>query len=456
MAVSKKQLYSLIIIAIMVGSIAGFVSLSGNGSSNPNSNAPPLDPNTAPPTTIRYTASNIEATVTMVFPTVVLIAKTNAFDVATVNAELLGTEGVSSVTNSQFIEAQQSGENFRADVRLSSSDGIEGAMQKMELLDSLSQVSLYPQALVTVPQETHFVNTEADLTKDYNITNQSIQAIVDSGTRQGDKLTVTVSATFQGDLIVGYPQALIENNLASAPTFYSTEGSFKISALGNDFRVVSSANLSEKQKLDSIRAAIEGIDGVSDSTLQVSAASGTMAIFFKDANSFSAQDLNTFFTDYAGISSFNLQLAQGYASIALPQDVNADSFAGFKAKLEKDLNGLRFNVSGFQEPNALLNGTITASGPNAISSQISALEKDFNATINLLQGATFDADSIFVADANASFALKDGNFTAFVKPVHSQGDDVNLSIVMFASERTGITDLQAQEAPTGQADARPQ
>ncbi len=446
MAVSKKQLYSLIIIVIMVGSIAGFVSLSGNGSSNPNSNAPPLDPNTAPPTTIRYTAPNIEATVTMVFPTVVLIAKTNAFDVTTVNAELLGIEGVSSVTNSQFIGAQQSGENFRADVRLSSSDGIEGAMQKMELLESLSQVSLYPQALVTVPQETHFVNTEADLTKDYNITDQSIQAIVDSGTRQGDKLTVTVSATFQGDLIVGYPQALIENNLASAPTFYSTEGSFKISSLGNDFRVVSSANLSEKQKLDSIRAALEGIDGVSDSTLQVSAASGTMAIFFKDANSFSAQDLNTFFTYYAGIPSFNLQLAQGYASIALPQDVNADSFAGFKAKLEKDLNGLRFNVSGFQGPNALLNGTIKAQDPQSLASKIPALEKDFNATINLLQGATFDADSIFVADANASFALKDGNFTAFVKPAHSRGDDVNLSIVMFASERTGITDLQAQEA----------
>ena len=443
MGLGRKQFWSIFLALIMVGSVLGYFSLSGQDNSPtvpPEGTVPSLPPEQA--TTVSYDASGIQSKVLTVFPVAVLVGTTSEFETASVVSQVSALEGVVSVANAQFVEPQPGqAENFRADIRFSDTSKIPGAVQAITELSSFSSVQIFPQALITVPQKVEFKNAGLDLVQEYSFADPQTQAYILPGTMEGDELMISISAQFQGQQLAGMI-AFEEQNLTSSPQLYSLQDSFTVSSLENDFFLRGTVPLSENGKLESVKAFF-GANPDYNASIQIAPASNALTIIFAEPSRVFPADLNVFLSSFEGVDSFQIEQDAGSATVNFAPDEN---FVQFRDSLRQELDSLLFTVKEIQEPNASLQGTVSSEGKEALLETVAKVSKDNSVELEVLQLATIDANSVFVPDANASFTLAQGFFGAFVKPGHSVGDSVELSILMFASQRGGISDIQAQEA----------
>ena len=92
-----------------------------------------------------------------------------------------------------------------------------------------------------------------------------------------------------------------------------------------------------------------------------------------------------------------------------------------------------------------------SAGKQAFIKAVSEESEKIEGGIEILQKAYIDANSVFVSDANADFAIADGNFSAYINSEHKEGDAVTLSMLIYGTERFGVVEIQAQEAQAGSA-----
>ncbi|MCR4368686.1 MAG: hypothetical protein NUV67_02145, partial [archaeon] len=292
MGFSKQQVWSLFIVIIMVGSILGIVGLSGQD--NSNQSPPPTNQNPTPPTTVDYLAQNVEAKVIELFPTAILVASTSSFETPPVDSALLGLEGISTLANGQFITpAEGRTENYRAEIRLSSTKNISGVIAQANDLNLLSNVQIFPQALVAVPEKITFTNPELGLTKEYSFPRRQAPAVVDSGTFADDEVLVSIYSTFQGNTLVNV-QAIENQNLTSQPAQYPVTSTFVISSLSNDFSIFLEESIEKQAALGQIKSSLEGDF---NAALSMQEPQKMFVVYFEDANSFFGGDLKTFFEE---------------------------------------------------------------------------------------------------------------------------------------------------------------
>ena len=437
MHLTKNQLWSLVIAFIMVTSTVGFL-ISANNTPATQTPVNP-DPQNQQTTQVNYQASNIQAKVIQLFPTAVLVGTTDQNNVAIVKQELELIDGILSAENSQIVPVQAGRtENFRAELRLSSIDKIGEIISKLNTLENLSGAQMFVQALVSLPPNVTFTNPSLDLDQNYTFPNPQTQAYITTNSVIGDELIVSLSAVFQGQAIVEMI-AFEESNLTNNPQFYFFDGAFTLSKLEEEFFVRSSLSITQSQKLDSAKTSLE--TQFSNSSLLVAPTSNDLRVNFTDSNSFFAQDLETFLNGFEGISSYNNQLSSGFTMITT--DANVD-YAEFKSSLETQLNSLDFKVSSIEDPMVSFQGTIIGNKTDFLNA-INSIESANGITIEVLQKAVVETDSVFVSDQNLTFALPQGSFSAFVSIDRKAGDEVSLTSIMNASERSGVTDIQAQE-----------
>ncbi|MFH1390843.1 MAG: hypothetical protein ABIH20_00855 [Candidatus Diapherotrites archaeon] len=438
MKLTKQQLGAIFMAVIMFGSILGILGLQNDNNTNNGSagNVPDVPINQTP-TAVAYEVPEIQVTVIELFPTAVLLAKSSDFELNETTSKILAIEEVISVDNAQFFDDASRNENFRANIKLVSAESIQTAFESIKEIESLSSVQIFPQALVSLPESVEFRNEGLDLTLEHTFTEPQAQAYITIDTLKGDELTVSLNASFEGQVLVNL-NAFEVYNASTAPQIYFTEDSFSIISMENEFFVRASTEYSKIQVLENAKTIIEENNISETSTIQVSPLSTSMNIYFSDANSFFEQDLVTFLNDFEGVVSNEIAPDKSFAIITFDSEVEFDSF---KNSLEEELNSLGFEVESIEEPQVSLQGTIQADSKEAL---LESLEKT-TVEIEPLQKAIIEADSIFIPDANTSFPLPSGSFEAFVKLERSIGEQVDLSLVVFASERTGITDVQAQE-----------
>jgi len=439
MGFSRKQAWALFMAVLMVGSILGIVGLSGQNDQDNLSNVPPELPS-ASPTAVTYEAS-VPATVVELFPIAVLVAKSSDFELTTANEKLLAIPEVVTLTNSQFLDNQPTSENYRAEIRFTSPEDIEIALEAINQIDAFSGVSMFPQALVSIPSIVEFQNTGLDIALEHSFDDPKSQAYVTVGTQKHDELLVSLNATFQGQELVNL-LGFEEQNLTSSPQIYFLEESFPISSFENEFLVRTTSSLPERENLESVKTFLEENNNVDSSTIQVSQVSNSLNVSFSDPSSFFEQDLNTALSSFEGVENFSIAPDSSAVIIYINQDVE---YPSFKSSLEEELNSLGFDVASITDPVITLQGNISSESKEKFLESISSASEQYSIELDYSQKAIIQTDSLFIPDANTSFPLNDGSFPAFVKPDREVGNEVNLSMIVFASTRDGITDVQAQE-----------
>ena len=435
MGLTKQQLGAIFMAVIMFGSILGIFGLQGNSNNNAPEGYVPDVPVNQTPTAVPYEVPTVDATVLELFPTIIIIAKSGDFELNETTSKILSIEEVISINNAQFFDSASSNENFRADIRLNSPESIQTAFDSISAIESLTNIQIFPQALVSLPESVEFRNEGLDLTQEHTFVEPQTQAYVTMNTLKGDELTVSLNASFEGSVLVSL-NAFELSNSSSASQIYFTDDSFSIASLENEFLVRGSVDYSQRELLENAKTIIEENNGAS--TIQVSPLNTSMSVYFSDSNSFFAEDLNFLLSSFEGVVSNNIAPDNSLVIVVFDPETDFDFL---KTSLEEELNSFGFDVERIEEPVVSLQGTIQAESKEALLESI----EQTNIIIEPLQKATIEADSIFIPDANTSFPLSAGSFEAFVNLERSQGDQVNLSLVIFASERNGITDIQAQE-----------
>ena len=441
MKLTGGQLFSIFIVVIMVGSIVSVFTFGDNQSQTPPSTVPPASDAT---TAVTYGAYGVAAEVVQVFPTAILIGTTDAENTNTVDNEIRKVTGITLVSNSQFLDSSiGTSSNFRTELRFSSIDKIQKAVDAIKNIPILSNVQILRQALVSVPPNIELNNSDIDLTQNYSFPKSQLQSFILEGTEVGDDLKITIQAQFKGQNIAGV-LAFEEEEQISA---YRTVGIYKISSLEDEFFVRSSANLSDSQKLESAKGEILAASGDLNSDLKVVQASAATVIKFANPDNIFENDLNTFFSGFIGVKSFAFHLDQNY--MVLEFDGSGD-YPEFRDSLRRELDALGFGVDSIAEPMVSMQGNVSPKiGKEEFLKAVAAAEKKESIKIEALQKAAFDANSIMLPDINASFAVNEGHFNAFVKPTHAVGDDVHLTILVFGTQRLGAVQIEAQEADPG-------
>jgi len=427
---------------IMVGSIIGFVGLSGLSDASGNATPPEgVVPDNVPSQTTSVTmqAHSVQVTVEQIFPTAILVGETTAFNVSEINASLLKIDGVVSADTSFN---SNTGNSIITNLRLSDSSNGKAVLVAAQGIESLSNVQLFPRALIVLPEKTEFSNQDLGVTQDYRFPDHKAEAIVLLETMAGDLLNVSIEANFQNETIIGKPFIVEQNNLTASPAYYSVDDTFTISSVDNQFYLIADANLSQKATLEEIQASFES--AFDESNLSIRDGSNVLIINFKNPETIFEGDLNTFFSSFDGIDSFDIQLDSGYASV----NFTVDDYSAFVALLESELNATSFEVDNFNEPISSFNGTVTAD-KEALISLASSLSEKNNIGISPMQKITVNQNEMFIPDANETFAINKGYFEAFVEPGHVADEQIALNLFVIANSRTGLEVVQATESVPG-------
>ena len=437
MKLTGTQVFSILIIVIMVGSI---VSVFTYGNTQPGTGAP-APPPSGTPTTLSYAASGVQAKVLQIFPSGLLIAHTTAFETADVEAELRRIPGITLVSNSQFVGSAVSGEpNFRTELRFSSAEQIQEISAAISSLPMLSSAELFPQALVSVPEGITFTNPDLGLSQEYSFQNNQIPSYVTSSAAKGAEITIAIQADFTGQSL----SSVIAFEEEEQPQVYFVDAPFTISEMQNDYFIRAAAPLAKAQALESARQDI--LDAAQDfnAQIEIGDAASTALIYFSRPETIFEQDLNAFLSGFGGVESFSISPDLNHTSVEFG---GTGDYAEFRGALEEGLNAIGFTVSSITDPVISMQGRASPSiGKQAFLKAVSDAGKDNSLEVEALQKASIDADSLFVPDANYSFAVPAGSFTAYVNPSHEADDEVSLTMLVFASKSKGVVQIEAQEA----------
>ena len=432
MEFSKKHMWSLFIVILMGGSILGVLATQGDDDSSNPVSAP-----VQTPTVISYEANGVNAKIIQVFPSAVMLANSDDFDVGSIEAKLLKIEGIISVNNAMFVSSEQvSGGNFKADIKVSSPEKINEIVEKINDIDSVSGAVVYPTALVSIPEIISFVNSDLNLNIDYNFTKKQAQAIITPDSREGDELLVTLSALFEGKKLVQL-KGFEENNLTTAVNIYFADDDFEIISNGEVFKIDSEVSLSNKSNIDSAKKFFEEIEDF-NSELRVLPFQNKLTILFEDFNSISKSDLNSFFSSNENI--LNFAISPTNTTVDFNSEVD---FVQFKTLLENGFNSNDFLVESIKEPIVSMEGIIETVDKEYLLEKILENEKANLISFEVMEQIRVETDSIFIPDLDKELPLEQGYFEAFINTNEIE-ESMHLYLQLYASERDGIVNVSAQ------------
>jgi hypothetical protein len=422
---------ALFVALLMVGSIFALIQYQDQYKPPPQN-----PPKNQKPTTLKYSASNVQSKVLDIFPRIRFGAKTSESEVSSIDKAILSTGKVLKIENSQF--SGQNGEYYVADFRLQSTSQIEELMEAIKQIPFIEDPEFMKYSIVRVPDKIELKNETLGITQEYQFKGSQVQALVNPETRKGDLIEISLNTEFAGQQLIS-SYAVETSNVDAREQIFSLVQKSAISRLENEYLINSESSPKKMNELEKAKLELAKLD--ENSNLKVYPQSLNFTIFFSEPEKISANDLNFYLSGHQSISSFTLQLDSNKA-IVTAKDENISQFA---EKLKEGLEAFGFKISSIQEPKVFLEGTISNTDNEKILKTINSTEKNHGLKFIVFRKAKIDANSIYVPDANYEFMIPEGYFNAYVKPTHKNGDEIEMNTLVIASKRKGIRLIQAQE-----------
>ncbi len=428
----------------MLGSILGFTALNNPTTQPPEGTPPAVDPSQQP-TAIQFEATGVEATVQELFPTIFVTAVTNEGEISLVNAKITAISGVKNINNS-FYRTEQTGELvYVAEVTIADDASREEIANQISTINIFSESSVFSIGLALIPQKVNFKNAELNLTQDYNFPNPIAQVYLNLGTIKDDKINVTIQAAFAGSTLQNI-LAAEETNLTASPQIVSLKQEHEILSIEQVLLMEAKLPVTQTDKILQAIEQVNQINGVSNASLQAKDPTDPFVVSFKEGGLLFEADLNTFFSTFSGVSSFEIDANKNFETKVFLQ--NDQNISELLPKLNQELDSLLFLVNAISAPDVLVQGRIdtNSSDATALSAQIkNTLEQNGLKEISFEQQAKIKADSLTDPDSNTSYPIQNGSFDATISLEKQAGQKVLLTIFVIAS-RGEILSLSATQA----------
>lgn len=408
-----------------------------NPQSDPN-NQPPIDPSSENVTSVSYGASDIPAKVLQIFPTAIVVGKTKEAETSTLDSKIMATGKVAGVLNSQFL---QNSDYYRAEIKAASPDNFVQIQIALDGIDSFSEVSVYPEALVLVPPKIELKNSDSGLLQEQTFQNNQIVAALSTETLKGDDISIDLVATFQGQKLT-YAFGQEKDNLNNKQQLFFVNNVYKVSGLSQDFAFNIQAGLDKKKTLEDVNSDI--YSSLADFNLESKLATSTNSFTINFNKPFISQDLNALLAqikESGKARDYTILEDQNKAVVVAADDQN---LLPFREMLKNELDSLNFKYSEIEDPVYFLQGKAAGVQKDKFLKTIEGQAQKYGLNYDVLQKALFDANSV-VVQGGTTYALPAGFFEAYVKPTHKANDDVNMAIVIVASKRAGVVQINGQE-----------
>src|SRR3989338_2574888 len=375
---SQTQLFSIFIVLIMMASTVSIALLSQDPNPQPNPNQPDQPLNPGNQTTLPYSVT-VNASVVQQLPRVILFATTDESDIQVIDTRLVSIPGIRLDSFNSYFRNDPStgGLIYVAEV---SFDPNQTNTQK--LISDAGNINVFTQqpfgfaqALVSVPKNVTFHNTDFDVNHAYTFLDPLVPSYVSPETRPKDQIQVQLDAKFTGNTISELIASEVSNPLndpkqRSATRLLTLDELKPLLVFGAD------TNYSASLDVNTLLPRLEQLPDVNQAQVTYSlAAPATVQFFFQDQNT--RDDINQFFSDYNRISSFQLQSSATGFDIVLALQ-NPTEFESVKTDVTAKLSakGMTPNQSfRFVSPVYRLRGQLetTKTDLNATATQLRSL-----------------------------------------------------------------------------------
>lgn len=448
----KKKVYTLIMAFLMAGSIFSFSFFFGSPQDSSSNQPPegilPNDPSISNPTALRFEAQNVPATVEQLFPTMFVTARTNEPEISKIDLKVSSVGGVKRVNNSFYRQnnpQELAGPLiYIAELSVESNVSREQLAEEIGSLEFFSDSTVFSVGLVSLPRTVVLSNPDLNLTQEHTFSNPASQAYLNIGTVIGDEISVSLETVLVGKTMQNL-LAAEENNLTGAPKIVSMSQEFELSSLENTLVFTASTSGLTEQTSDDVSEKLRALEGISGATVSFSPSSEPIEIIFSEEAKLFQEDLETFFSDYNGVTDFDANAVERKASVFVD---SKQALGEFVPKLRELLDSLDFTVQEIIVPDITLEGQIhTVSIPSQeLVTQLKIILEESGVTeTSFLQKASVKASELTDPNSNETFEVEGGEFEAQVSTERRAGETVSLDIFAIAS-RGKIGSISASKA----------
>jgi len=453
-----KTFGSWFVIIVMVASTVGFAIYftERDNSGNPSGPSPnePSQPNIIP-----VSAQDVDARVVEVLPRLVLSAGTDEAEKDVIDALLFKANGIEEVNSRYSQNSQNYGIRgsllYIAEISFNNSTTTGDKLFNEINYNAegvLLDASAYEMALISVPKEVEFINSDMNLAQNYSF-NDLILSYVGLDALKEDKLKVSIEASFDGNSILN-PVSFMSSNITGATKSLSLELELPVKELFNEVSFYADLNYSSYINFsddNALKQALSSFSGISGSNIQVLPAERIFSLSIDDNSFFlKSQDFNSMLSKDTGINDFSFSSGEKFnAQINFVEGTKINEVKDSISLMLSDLNISKSKYS-FIESRAAVSGDLNISVDalefkNSFSNFL--FSNSFNSdSLDLKQKASFEATSFYDADSNSSYSNDQNSFLGLIDAGRKAGDLVKL-LVYYSGYRGKALNARAIEAP---------
>ncbi|MBN2067494.1 MAG: hypothetical protein JW744_03430 [Candidatus Diapherotrites archaeon] len=440
-----KQLFSLLVAAIMVGSIVGFTFFYTFPDQDNSGNEPP--PLFEEPVELAFSAENVNGTVMDILPSIRVVAETQDASLEELSRKIYAVQGITRATG-RFQPATETtlgtGFVFVGDISFGKDLNSAYVIQKLGEEAGLVNVDGFSYALVELPRRIMVYNSDTNTSRDLNLSENISEALVYFRTLEGDEVELSISANFFSGALSDLT-AYETRNITAEPVSKQASLSAPVSSL--ESRLVFNAEISRSALagLSDLNAELNSLENVvyADAVLPEIAP----ALFVSSLGEVSGEqllDLNSFLHDLnAETVSFYSQPL--YAYVEFNSLIGNASFLEKISSIEEKLSGLSIDAS-VGESTGYIYGELNLAGPDSatVNSANAGLLALFPSDATVKQPGELALSEISDSDSGLSYAVPSGSVSALLSPGHSMAELVQVE-VNYALVRGEIADISAFE-----------
>ncbi|MFH1256732.1 MAG: hypothetical protein V1494_05585 [Candidatus Diapherotrites archaeon] len=448
----KNQVMSLFIIIIIALSSAAFVVVLAGNEAQKNPELPPLPPEN--PTSLKYTASNLDASVVQVFSSLLMTGQTKEAVISNINSEISRIESngkrmIRSINSSYRMNQDTSlapagsliyVANLTFDSSFTSKGVIDAIKEKTTFLDGIEGYGL---GLVSLPKEVEITNLDLNLSRSYTFENPLTQAFISIDTMSGDNIKVELEMELIGEQ-QGQIAAFESENVSGAQQPVLFSGEFTISSLEPRLEVTGRMDYSKTPEEQALKGEISALNGVQSVDLNISKPLARLKLNFNQDFTQKQGDLNQSISSIEGVTAISFLPDSNSAQVSFSETAD---LTALKQKISAAATASGFSSAELVEPKSSLSAALSIDPAlNSLAwDDVNALLFSQGIEAIATQPAFISASLLSVPDSNESFEIDGASgFNAAVNPTHKEGDLVNLQVFFFSFRGKAIS-IQAME-----------
>ncbi len=442
-----KNLFSIFIAVIMVGSIVGFTAFY----SFPDQEAGSDQGEPQAPTAIDFIAEDVNATVFQMLPSIKIQAETLETDIIAVNNSVYSIEGVKRVRGS-FQQSPYTvlgtGFVYVADISFDADLNSQHVLQSIRTETPLQNIGGSSFALVQLPKTVsmHSVDEALGLTREYAFSEDISEALIGIDSIEGDSLVVGITATFIGEQAANL-MAFEQHNLTAAPVPRNALLEAQVTSLESKLLFDAKPPYSLLDSVSTLESEVRALGDVNNASVFFSA--GEAKIYMELEG---PVEEDVFSNLKAFVEDLNAELAEQdslNASISFKEGISSQLFSEKKAAIEVEMQRLGIHAL-VEEEQGFFSGT--AELESADSGQAGLAIKNLFESIGLeatiRQPGNISLQEIFDSDLDKVHSVQGGEALAFLFFGHSLGETVQVE-VNYSLVRGLIDSISAEESQIG-------